>query len=68
MATRSLSPKRALERIRQHRHCVIVLAHQSAAKAIKAQIRAQGDKLSQAPRPVRSFARSRSDGGQVAIE
>ena len=57
MATRSLSPKRALEKIRQHRQCVIVLARQSAAKAIKAQIRAQGDKLSQIPaRTIRVFA------------
>ena len=47
MATRSLSPKRALERIRQHRQCVIVLARQSARKAIKAQLRAEGLKLSQ---------------------
>jgi hypothetical protein len=49
MATRSLSPKRTLERMRQHRQCVIVLAQQSAIKVIKAQIRAQGDKLSQVP-------------------
>ena len=47
MATRSLSPKQILERIRQHRHAVIVLAHQSARKAIKAQLRAEGLKLSQ---------------------
>src|SRR6516162_5084504 len=47
MATRSLSPKRALERMRQHRQCVIVLARQSARKAIKAQLRAEGLKLSQ---------------------
>ena len=46
-ATRSLSPKRTLERMRQHRQCVIVLAHQSAKKAIKAQLRAEGLKLSQ---------------------
>ena len=47
MATRSLSPKRTLEKISQHRQCVIVLAHQSARKAIKAQLRAEGLKLSQ---------------------
>ena len=47
MATRSLSPKRALEKIRQYRQCVIVLARQSARKAIKAQLRAEGLKLSQ---------------------
>ena len=56
-AARSLSPKQILERIRQHRHAVIVLAHQSAIKAIKAQITAQGDKLSQVPgRTIRVFA------------
>jgi hypothetical protein len=33
--------------MRQHRQCVIVLAHQSARKAIKAQLRAEGLKLSQ---------------------
>jgi hypothetical protein len=46
-AARSLSPKQILERIRQHRHAVIVLARQSARKAIKAQLRAEGLKLSQ---------------------
>lgn len=36
---------------------MIVLARQSAIKAIKAQIRAQGDKLSQVPgRTIRVFA------------
>jgi hypothetical protein len=33
--------------MRQHRQCVIVLACQSARKAIKAQLRAEGLKLSQ---------------------
>ena len=47
MATRSLSPKRTAERIQRHRHAVLVLAHQSARKAIKAQLRAEGLKLSQ---------------------
>jgi hypothetical protein len=46
-AARSLSPKRTLERMRQHRQCVIVLARQSARKAIKAHLRAEGLKLSQ---------------------
>ena len=56
-ANGSLSPKRTLEKIRQHRQCVIVLARQSAIKVIKAQIRAQGDKLSQVPaRTIRVFA------------
>ena len=57
MATRSLSPKRAAERMRQHRHAVMVLAMQSATKAIKLQLRAQGIKLSQVPpRTIRIFA------------
>jgi len=46
-ANGSLSPKRTLEKIRQHRQCVIVLARQSARKAITAQLRAEGLKLSQ---------------------
>jgi hypothetical protein len=33
--------------MRQHRQCVIVLARQSARKAIKAQLRAEGLKLRQ---------------------
>ena len=41
-ATRILSPKRALERLRQHRACVITLARQSALKTIKHQIKALG--------------------------
>jgi hypothetical protein len=49
MAIRSLSPKQTLERIRRHRHAVIVLAMQQAKKAVEAQIRAQGDKLNQVP-------------------
>jgi hypothetical protein len=55
--TRSLSPNRIAQKLREHRHAVIVLARQSAIKAIKAQIRAQGDKLSQVPgRTIRVFA------------
>jgi galactose-1-phosphate uridylyltransferase len=57
MAARSLSPKQAAERILRHRHAVIVLARQSAKKAIQAQIRAQGDKLTQVPaRTISIFA------------
>ena len=57
MATRTLSPKRIAQRLREHHHAVIVLARQSAARAIKAQIRAQGDKVSQVPaRTIRVFA------------
>jgi hypothetical protein len=57
MAARSLSPKQAAERMLRHRHAVIVLARQSAKKAIQAQIRAQGDKLTQAPaRTISIFA------------
>jgi len=44
-AIRSLSSKRALERIRRHRHAVIVLAMQRAKKSVLTQLRAQGLKL-----------------------
>ena len=47
MATKSLSPNRVAQKLREHRHAVLVLAHQSARKAIKAQLRAEGLKLSQ---------------------
>src|SRR5690242_18546482 len=57
MAIRSLSPKRVAEKMLRYRHAVIVLARQSAKKAIKAQIRAQGDKLTQVPaRTISIFA------------
>jgi hypothetical protein len=46
-ATRSLSPKRALEKIQRHRHAVIVLAMQSAKKSAIAQLRAQGLRVAQ---------------------
>jgi len=45
MATRTLSPKRVLEKLRQHRACVLTLALQSAQKTIRARLRAQGVKL-----------------------
>jgi hypothetical protein len=45
MATRSLSPKRIQEKIQRHRHAVMVLAHQSAQRAIKARLRGQGVRL-----------------------
>ena len=44
-ATRILSPKRALERLRQHRAAVITLALQRAKKAVQASIRAKGQRL-----------------------
>jgi hypothetical protein len=44
-ASRTLSPKRVLEKLRQHRACVLTLAHQSAQKTVRAQLRAQGVKL-----------------------
>jgi hypothetical protein len=47
MATRSLSPKQILERMQRHRQAVAVLARQSARRAIKAQLRAEGLKVSQ---------------------
>ena len=46
MARRSLSPNRVAQKLREHHHAVIALAHQSARKAIKAQLRAEGLKLS----------------------
>jgi hypothetical protein len=45
-AVRSLSPKLTQERIQRHRHAVMVLALQSATKAIKARLRAKGIRLS----------------------
>jgi hypothetical protein len=47
MAARSLSPKLMAQRLREHRHAVIVLARQSAKRAIKTQPRVEGLKLSQ---------------------
>jgi hypothetical protein len=44
-ATRSLSPKLALERMQRHRHAVITLAVHSATKAVKRRLRAQGIRL-----------------------
>jgi hypothetical protein len=41
-ASRSLSAKRALERMHKYRHAVIVLAMQRAKKSVLAQLRAQG--------------------------
>ena len=43
----SLSPKRAAERMRQHRYAVFVLAMQRAKKSVLAQLRAQGLKPAQ---------------------
>jgi hypothetical protein len=45
-ANRSLSPKRALERLREHRRAVIALAHQRAKRLVQASIRAKGQRLS----------------------
>ena len=47
MATRSLSPDRVAQRLREHRTAVAVLARQSAKRAIKAQLKAEGLKVSQ---------------------
>jgi len=46
-AARSLSPKQILEIMQRHRQAVAVLARQSARRAIKAQLRAEGLKVSQ---------------------
>ena len=48
-ARRTLSPKRVLEKLRQHRACVLTLAHQSAVREIKRQLRAQGVRLHDVP-------------------
>ena len=45
MATRSLSPNRLAQKLRDHRQAVMVLARRSAIKAIKAKLRAQGIRL-----------------------
>lgn len=47
MATRSLSPDRVAQKLREHRTAVAVLARQSAKRAIKAQLKAEGLKVSQ---------------------
>ena len=44
-ATRTLSPKRVLEKLRQHRAYVLTLAYQSAQRTVRAKLRAQGVKL-----------------------
>jgi hypothetical protein len=44
-AVRSLSPKQILERMQRHRRAVMVLAHQSAQRAVKARLRARGVRL-----------------------
>jgi len=42
MATRSLSPSRVAQKVREHRHAVLVLARLAAKKAVQEQLRAQG--------------------------
>lgn len=57
MATRSLSPKQILERTQQHRQAVIQLARRAAIKAVNANLRAEGARLTLAPpRTIRLFA------------
>jgi hypothetical protein len=45
MATRSLSPKQILERTQLHRQAVIQFARLAAKNAVKAEMRAQGIRL-----------------------
>jgi hypothetical protein len=45
-ATRTLPPKRVLERLQRHRRAVIALAHQRAKRLVQAGIRAKGQRLS----------------------
>jgi hypothetical protein len=42
MATRSLSPNRVAQKLREHRQAVIQLARLAAKKAVKDNLRAQG--------------------------
>lgn len=46
-ASRSLSPKRAAEKMLRYRHAVIVVAMQRAKRAVQANIRARGLKIAQ---------------------
>ena len=46
-ANGSLSPKQVQERLQRHRSAVAVLAMQSAKRAVRAQIRANGQKIAQ---------------------
>jgi hypothetical protein len=62
MATRSLSPKQILERTLQHRQAVMQLAHRRARKAVNADLRAQGARITLAPpRTIRVFANAYFD-------
>jgi hypothetical protein len=45
MASPSLSPKRAQQRLLEHRRAVIALAHQRAKRRVQASIRAKGQRL-----------------------
>jgi hypothetical protein len=47
MATRSLSPKRAAERMQRFRSAVMTIAHYRAKQAVKVQIRARGQKIAE---------------------
>jgi hypothetical protein len=44
MAARSLSPNRVAQKLREHRSAVATLAMLNAKRAVKAQIRARGEK------------------------
>jgi hypothetical protein len=46
MASRSLSPNRVAQKLREHRTAVAVLAHQRAKRLVQASIRAKGQRLS----------------------
>ena len=46
MATRSLSPKRAAERMQPFQSAVRIIALSKAKKAVQAQIRAWGERIS----------------------
>jgi hypothetical protein len=62
MATTNLSQNRAAQRLLKHRLAVITLARREATKAIKAQFRAQGVKLSElSARDIHTFANAYFD-------
>jgi hypothetical protein len=61
-AVRSLSPKQILERTQQHRQAVMQLARRAAIKAVNANLRAEGARITLAPpRTIRVFANAYFD-------
>jgi hypothetical protein len=72
-AVRSLSPKQILERTQQHRQAVMVLARLAAKRAVQAQLRDQGARVSLVPyaeiiRLAREYLDSHPELYQQALE